>query len=81
MTTVQLHGKRGASAQSRERVNRVSRVRAERAFLQRSYPANLKKGQPELPLLRTLLKVANALGVPVPVLLQDGLDGCLHVDA
>jgi transcriptional regulator with XRE-family HTH domain len=44
---------------------------AERAYMQRSYLADLERGYRN-PSVRTLLKVANALGVSIQALLDDG---------
>lgn len=43
---------------------------AERAYIQRSYVADLERGHRN-PSIRTLVKVANALGVSVSALLED----------
>jgi transcriptional regulator with XRE-family HTH domain len=44
---------------------------AERASMQRSYLADLELGRRN-PSVRTLVKVANAFGIPVPELLEGG---------
>ena len=44
---------------------------AERASIQRSYVADLERGYRN-PSVRTLVKVANALGVSVPALFEEG---------
>jgi transcriptional regulator with XRE-family HTH domain len=47
---------------------------ADRASIQRSYLADLERGYRN-PSVRTLVKVANALGVGVPALLEDEVKG------